>query len=200
MRQNYQESTTKSLQADINLNRTPITATGSLLSRGKSSNESTSRYLAKDSLSHARKFMQTASESADRTSSTKNVHKQQNTQLIQDFKKSMMSKKTQLGDLINQAYQCDGQCLDETSLLSYGNQILNLRQDHSKRDQDYISFIQSGEPLLPALRLALSEQLKQNVEEKEKSKKPKHEQQAEAEGAGDRPLTQKEKEQLEQRR
>ena len=76
-----------------------------------------------------------------------------------------MSKKTQIGDLINQAYQCDGQCLDETSLLSYGNQVLNLRgQAQSKKDQDYISFLQSGEPLLPALRLALREQLKLNIE------------------------------------
>lgn len=73
----------------------------------------------------------------------------------------MKSKQTQLGDLINQAYRCDGQCLDDTSLLSYGNKILNLRSTPaSRQDDEYISYIQSGEPLLPALKLALSEQMK----------------------------------------
>ena len=63
-----------------------------------------------------------------------------------------------------------------------------------------MSFIQSGQPLLPALRLALSEQMKQNVDSKDKSKKPKGEQEDEPEKGENRPLTDKEMEKVEQKR
>lgn len=51
--------------------------------------------------------------------------------------------------------------MDQSSLLSYGNKILKLRSKQgTKEDSDYMSYIQSGQPLLPALKTALCEQLK----------------------------------------
>ena len=109
----------------------------------------------------------------------------------------MMYKKTQVTDLVSQAYKCDGQCLDDTSLLSYGNQVLNLRKKtQSKNDQDYIAFIQNEQPLLPALKIALNEQLKYSIEQRDDSKKPKQGQEGDEESSNTQ-LTQKEKEKLE---
>ena len=73
-----------------------------------------------------------------------------------------MMKRSQHNEKKHQAETCDGDCLNESSLLSYGNKILKLRkrQGGDKEDKDYVSFIQNGQPLLPALKTALNEQLK----------------------------------------
>ena len=119
-----------------------------------------------------------------------------------------MMKRSQLnGQAQRPHHQIEAPCLDESSLLSYGDRILKVRkkQGGDKEDQDYISFIQSGQPLLPALKTALSEQMRQNVGEKEKARKQQRAAEAAAADEGDdqkekQPLTEKEKEQMEQKK